>query len=173
MAEQNAEIRIIKRKKAHAGHHGGAWKVAYADFVTAMMAFFLVMWIIGLSPTVKQAIAGYFKDPAGFMKAVNAGNALFKVSQDAGAIKANPPTPPPAKDSAAERSRLEAAKKAIEKMVTEKPEFKDLKKYVDIKLVPEGRGSTSLRPRNRCSSTAAAPRSSPLPWPSSLESPAS
>jgi chemotaxis protein MotB len=44
---------------------GGAWKVAYADFVTAMMAFFLVMWITGQSPQVKQSIAGYFQDPWG------------------------------------------------------------------------------------------------------------
>ncbi|MGA2035439.1 MAG: flagellar motor protein MotB [Thermoguttaceae bacterium] len=46
-----------------AGHGGGAWKVAYADFVTAMMAFFLVMWIVAQSKPVKQAIAQYFKDP--------------------------------------------------------------------------------------------------------------
>jgi chemotaxis protein MotB len=47
-----------------AGHGGGAWKVAYADFVTAMMAFFMVMWIVGLSkPKVKQAVAEYFQDP--------------------------------------------------------------------------------------------------------------
>ncbi len=44
---------------------GGAWKVAYADFVTAMMAFFLVMWITGQSPQTKQAISGYFQDPWG------------------------------------------------------------------------------------------------------------
>ncbi|MBI3863931.1 MAG: OmpA family protein [Planctomycetia bacterium] len=48
-----------------AGHGGGAWKVAYADFVTAMMAFFLVMWITGQSKPVKQAVAQYFEDPLG------------------------------------------------------------------------------------------------------------
>jgi chemotaxis protein MotB len=48
-----------------AGHGGGAWKVAYADFVTAMMAFFLVMWITGQSQEVKRAIGGYFQDPWG------------------------------------------------------------------------------------------------------------
>ena len=52
---------IVKKKKAgHGGHHGGAWKVAYADFVTAMMAFFLVMWLVGQSKPVKSAVAGYF-----------------------------------------------------------------------------------------------------------------
>jgi chemotaxis protein MotB len=48
-----------------AGKGGGAWKVAYADFVTAMMAFFLVMWITSQSPDVKKAIGGYFQDPWG------------------------------------------------------------------------------------------------------------
>ena len=46
---------------------GGAWKVAYADFVTAMMAFFLVMWITSQGQDVKQAIAGYFQDPVGHL----------------------------------------------------------------------------------------------------------
>jgi chemotaxis protein MotB len=59
---------IIKKKKKHAahGHHGGAWKVAYADFVTAMMAFFLVMWIVGLSQSSKKSMAQYFKEPGVF-----------------------------------------------------------------------------------------------------------
>src|SRR5579859_5179700 len=54
---------IIKRikKGGAAGHHGGAWKVAYADFVTAMMAFFLLMWLINTtSPEQKRGIADYF-----------------------------------------------------------------------------------------------------------------
>lgn len=61
---------IIKKKKVvgHAAHHGGSWKVAYADFVTAMMAFFMVLWIMGLSDDNKASIQGYFNDPAGFMK---------------------------------------------------------------------------------------------------------
>ena len=51
-----------------AGKGGGAWKVAYADFVTAMMAFFLVMWITAQSKPVKQAVAEYFEDPLGVSK---------------------------------------------------------------------------------------------------------
>src|ERR1700742_3260099 len=54
---------VIKRikKGGHGGHHGGAWKVAYADFVTAMMAFFLLMWLINTtSPEQKKGIADYF-----------------------------------------------------------------------------------------------------------------
>jgi chemotaxis protein MotB len=63
----HAPIIIVRKPRAtHGGHHGGAWKVAYADFVTAMMAFFLVMWLIGASPDVKKSIAGYFRDPGVF-----------------------------------------------------------------------------------------------------------
>ncbi len=59
---------IIKRKKVvAAGHHGGSWKVAFADFATAMMAFFLVLWLTATaSPEQKRAVVGYFKDPVGF-----------------------------------------------------------------------------------------------------------
>ncbi|MGL4405811.1 MAG: MotB family protein [Notoacmeibacter sp.] len=61
--KQHTEIIIIKRKKSggHDAHHGGAWKIAYADFVTAMMAFFLVMWLINASnEETKAAVASYF-----------------------------------------------------------------------------------------------------------------
>ncbi len=64
MAEEKASI-IIKKKinKGGHGHHGGAWKVAYADFVTAMMAFFLVMWLMGADESTKAKIAQYFNHP--------------------------------------------------------------------------------------------------------------
>src|SRR3974377_984255 len=59
-------IYVIKKRKAgHAGHHGGAWKVAYADFVTAMMALFIVLWLMNTSDHVRKVIAGYFNDPRG------------------------------------------------------------------------------------------------------------
>jgi chemotaxis protein MotB len=57
---------IIKKKKGHEGHHGGAWKVAYADFVTAMMALFIVLWVLSSSEEIRQGVAGYFNDPIGF-----------------------------------------------------------------------------------------------------------
>ena len=56
---------IIKKKGGHGGHHGGAWKVAYADFVTAMMALFIVLWLTNTSKPIQVAISGYFKDPSG------------------------------------------------------------------------------------------------------------
>ncbi|HVM91867.1 MAG TPA: flagellar motor protein MotB [Terriglobales bacterium] len=61
---------IIKKKVSHGGHHGGAWKVAYADFVTAMMALFIVLWLMNSSRQVQEAIGGYFKDPSGKSKMV-------------------------------------------------------------------------------------------------------
>jgi len=66
MAVGEAPIIIKKIKKGgHGGHHGGAWKVAYADFVTAMMAFFLLMWLINTtSPEQKRGIADYFAPAA-------------------------------------------------------------------------------------------------------------
>ena len=64
---QAQSIIIVKKKKGgHGGHHGGAWKVAYADFVTAMMAFFLVMWLVSQSKDIKSAVGGYFRDPGVF-----------------------------------------------------------------------------------------------------------
>ena len=63
-------IIIIKKKGGHGGHHGGAWKVAYADFVTAMMALFIVLWLMNASKQVQEAVGGYFKDPRGTSKKV-------------------------------------------------------------------------------------------------------
>lgn len=68
------KIIVIKKKvKGHGGHHGGSWKVAYADFVTAMMAFFLVMWIMGMDEGVRNMVQGYFTNPVGFRRAFSGG----------------------------------------------------------------------------------------------------
>jgi chemotaxis protein MotB len=67
---QGSEIIIIKKKVVHGGRHGGAWKVAYADFVTAMMALFIVLWMMNASKQVQEAVGGYFKDPRGTAKMV-------------------------------------------------------------------------------------------------------
>ena len=66
-------IIIIKKKGGHGGHHGGAWKVAYADFVTAMMALFIVLWLMNSSQKIQVAVGGYFKDPSGSAKKVGTG----------------------------------------------------------------------------------------------------
>ncbi|MEO7998861.1 MAG: flagellar motor protein MotB, partial [Gemmatimonadaceae bacterium] len=73
------KIIIVKKKvMGGGGHHGGSWKVAYADFVTAMMAFFMVMWILGMDDKTKLAIEGYFANPIGYKKGYGSGSsALF------------------------------------------------------------------------------------------------
>jgi chemotaxis protein MotB len=68
------KIIVVRKKKAgHAPHHGGSWKVAYADFVTAMMAFFLVMWIMSMDQGVKDLVQGYFQNPVGFKRTFSGG----------------------------------------------------------------------------------------------------
>jgi chemotaxis protein MotB len=88
-----SQIVVVKKKRAgHGAHHGGAWKVAYADFVTAMMALFIVLWLLSTSDQVKQAISGYFRDPHGQGKLVGsgvagAGESLALKRQDMGKLK--------------------------------------------------------------------------------------
>src|SRR5690606_19884777 len=64
---------IVKRVKRYAaGHHGGAWKIAFADFAIAMMAFFLVMWLMSsATPEQKKQISGYFQDPIGYSESAS------------------------------------------------------------------------------------------------------
>jgi len=70
--DNNQPIIVKRIKKSAAGHHGGAWKIAFADFATAMMAFFLVMWLMSsATPEQKRAISGYFQDPIGFTESAS------------------------------------------------------------------------------------------------------
>ncbi|MCC7052640.1 MAG: OmpA family protein [Gemmatimonadaceae bacterium] len=74
MSKEGKKIVIVKKKgNGHGGHHGGAWKLAYADFVTAMMAFFMVLWLVGLDSETKKAVEGYFQSPIGNKNAYNGG----------------------------------------------------------------------------------------------------
>ncbi|MBI4764775.1 MAG: OmpA family protein [Deltaproteobacteria bacterium] len=89
MKEQKIIIKKVKGKGHKGGHHGGEWKVAYADFITAMMAFFLLMWLIAiLAPEKKKTMAQYFKDVSIFE---NTGSGFFEkkigIMGDAGAPK--------------------------------------------------------------------------------------
>jgi chemotaxis protein MotB len=79
-------IIIIRRKKSgHSAHHGGAWKVAFADFVTAMMALFIVLWLLSSSEQVQKAVGGYFTDPKG--KGKDVGNGLRGSGSESLAIR--------------------------------------------------------------------------------------
>ena len=126
---------IIVKKKGHAhhGHHGGAWKVAYADFVTAMMAFFLVMWIIGQSAQVKAGIAGYFREPTAFAEG-GGGNGVLPGAQsgmDGGAAPLQPAGP-------SSNAGLEEAAAELRRVLATLPDFENLKDQVEITVTEEG-----------------------------------
>ncbi|MGH9374427.1 MAG: flagellar motor protein MotB [Vicinamibacterales bacterium] len=123
---------IIVKKKGHGrhGHHGGAWKVAYADFVTAMMAFFLVMWIVAQSAATRAAVASYFRDPGVFDTTAQQG----VLSGDARG--ANVEDMPVQVEQA--RSILEQAAVELRKALERMPEFAALKDNVEIQLTAEG-----------------------------------
>jgi chemotaxis protein MotB len=111
---------IIKKKGGHAGHHGGAWKVAYADFVTAMMALFIVLWMMSASDQVKKAVGGYFKDPKGSSK--KAGTNMAGSGQSFSLSK---------QDMTQLRTTLE---KAMQQM----GDFNKVKSQVEFTITPEG-----------------------------------
>jgi chemotaxis protein MotB len=124
---------IIVKKARHAkhGHHGGAWKVAYADFVTAMMAFFLVMWLINTSPQVRSPLASYFRDP-GIFEHTSGGGAAPGASM--GAMAGNADTPPVAASKVALEETAETIKRELENL----PDFPAIKARVEMQITAEG-----------------------------------
>jgi len=115
-----APVIIIKKKQHHAGHHGGAWKVAYADFVTAMMALFIVLWLLSTSQKVQKAVASYFKDPSGNGKLsgsamAGSGESVSVTKDDMGQLK----------------EKLEQAMKTM-------PQFQQMKDNVELTITNEG-----------------------------------
>src|SRR5437899_10992770 len=111
---------MVKKKVIHGGHHGGAWKVAYADFVTAMMALFIVLWLLNTSKPVKEAIAGYFKDPSGTSK--KDGTALTGAGENFTLTKDNMPK----------------LKQELEKAMRQIADFDKLKSHIDMTVTAEG-----------------------------------
>ncbi len=112
---------IIKKKSGHGGHHGGAWKVAYADFVTAMMSLFIVLWLMGSSEKVKRAVAGYFNDPKG------TGSQLGTTMTGTGETVSQTST----KD-------LEKLKDKLEQEIKARKDLEKLSKNIEITITPEG-----------------------------------
>jgi chemotaxis protein MotB len=110
---------IIKRKAAHGAHHGGAWKVAYADFVTAMMALFIVLWLLSASKEVQVTVGGYFRDPRGSAK--NVGN--NKVGADFIPVK---------------KQDMEKLKEQIIKSIHHVDPLDKLKNHIEITITEEG-----------------------------------
>jgi chemotaxis protein MotB len=111
---------IIKKKVSHGGHHGGAWKVAYADFVTAMMALFIVLWLLSSSAKVKEAVGGYFRDPSGTSKLIGSDKSgvaeNFFISKD----------------------NMKDLKDQLQKAIREVPKFDELQNHIDMTVTNEG-----------------------------------
>ena len=139
-----APRRIIKKKVGHKGHHGGAWKVAYADFVTALMALFIVLWIVGQGKPVREAVAAYFKDPTVFK---GSAGALKGGAGSAGAIAISPgvpPLPPSGPEGATgtsprtDRAALEATAALLREQVHRDAKLVSLEDKIKIELTEEG-----------------------------------
>jgi len=118
--EKSARPIIIKKKTAHGGHHGGAWKVAYADFVTAMMALFIVLWLLNSSKQVQEAVGGYFKDPSGTSKKV--GTSLVGSGENFSLTKDN----------------MQKLKEELQKAIRQMSDFDKLKNQIEITITSEG-----------------------------------
>jgi chemotaxis protein MotB len=134
MAATPPVVVIKKKRHGHHGHHGGAWKVAYADFVTAMMAFFLVMWIVGQSKAVKAGVAGYFRDPS--VLDGEGSNGILP-GHTAG-LEAEGPTPREGGKIESEHAKLEKAAEKIRAALDKMPELKELAGQIQITATPEG-----------------------------------
>jgi chemotaxis protein MotB len=141
--DQNNQPIIIKKKKGrHGGHHGGAWKVALADFMTAMMAFFLVMWLVGQKDDVREAVAGYFRDPGTFSSSgevgILKGAAQVIKSKNPDVSVINPPKKGESLPSEDEHnSLLSTAKKILTELEKQKA-FNRLRKNIKIQMTSEG-----------------------------------
>jgi chemotaxis protein MotB len=113
-------IIIIKKVQKHGAHHGGAWKVAYADFVTALMALFIVLWLLSTSDPVKQAVSDYFKDPSAHRTLLGSGMASTGES-----IQFS-------------KKDLEKLKDKLESAIRKIPDLKALKDQVTMNVTAEG-----------------------------------
>ena len=118
--EKSRPIIIVKKKGGHGGHHGGAWKVAYADFVTAMMSLFIVLWLLNTSKPIREAISGYFKDPSG--TASKMGTALSGTGENFILTKDNMPK----------------LKDQLEQKIRQMNDFDKLKSHVEMTVTSEG-----------------------------------
>jgi len=138
----------MRKKGGHEAHHGGAWKVAYADFVTAMMALFIVLWIVANNVTIRASVADYFRDPGAMHKTssgVLSGNQTMRPFSDSPPLQA-PSNPnriqqPDEKAGAPQASEVEKLREEGEKLIKAIAAIPDLAKFKDqiqITLTKEG-----------------------------------
>lgn len=124
---------IIKKKKGHGGHHGGAWKVAFADFMTAMMALFLVLWLVTQSSDIKSSIAGYFQDPLGH--ASEFGNSIL-AGDGAQAASVRPISDQ--RIAEFRRDRLLVIQDRLQEKLESAPDLGSMAQHVQVEMTADG-----------------------------------
>ncbi|MBY0489645.1 MAG: OmpA family protein [Gemmatimonadaceae bacterium] len=135
-ARGGKKVVIIKKKVVGGGgHHGGSWKVAYADFVTAMMAFFMVMWILGMDDKTKQAIEGYFANPVGYKKGYGAGSSPLSTGTSPSNVQR---TPLRLMVRSTEQRTFEELRKSILTKLEANDSLKKLNASWDVQVTQEG-----------------------------------
>src|SRR5438105_2271258 len=184
MADKSKKKVVIIRKKkvAGGGHHGGSWKVAYADFVTAMMAFFMVMWILGMDDKLKQAIEGYFSNPIGYKKGYSAGASPISSGSSPSKVQTSQlrmivrNTEAQKFGTLAQQLREVLAKNSDLKRLGAKVEVVVTKEGLRIELIETGKGdmffplgSAQMKPAAVIVLQAIAPELEPLPNPIVVE----
>jgi chemotaxis protein MotB len=137
-------IIIIKKykKKGHGGHHGGAWKIAYADFVTAMMAFFLLMWLLSYTdPGTRAGIADYFNRPLKALLTAGPGSAPTTA----------PKTPKEQIEELKkqEQKKLEELKNKLDSVTEHNPKLRAFKNQIKIEITSEGLRIQIIDQKNR------------------------
>jgi chemotaxis protein MotB len=141
-------IKKVKKRGGHEAHHGGAWKVAYADFVTAMMALFIVLWIVANNVTIRASVADYFRDPGAMHQTssgVLSGTNTMRPFSDSAPLK-GPPSPSkaqPSEETAGlpQPSEVEKLREEGDKLVQTIAGIPDLAKFKDqiqITVTKEG-----------------------------------
>ncbi|MHD0456364.1 flagellar motor protein MotB [Serratia marcescens] len=155
MKQNHPVVLVRKRKSHHAAHHGGSWKIAYADFMTAMMAFFLVMWLLAIaSPQELTQIAEYFRTP--LKVALTSGDKSSSESspipgggddptQQHGLVKKQVDSP----DSRAEELRLNKLREKLDELIESDPRLKALRPHLLINMMDEGLRIQIIDSQNR------------------------
>lgn len=141
--EEAQPIIIRKKRSGHKGHHGGAWKVAFADFMTAMMAFFLVMWLVAQKPEVRESVAGFFREPGRFMKEGSAGllkgsQSIIPMKEETIGIRKDDPDRQGFGPSEQEKKLMRKAARDILHELERQEIFQALKENIKIQLTSEG-----------------------------------
>jgi chemotaxis protein MotB len=134
-------IKKVRKKGGHEGHHGGAWKVAYADFVTAMMALFIVLWIIAHNQNIRSSVAQYFRDPGAVHKTaggvLNGINSVKPFSDPRPASPAVQPKPSQSPQPSEVEALREEGQKLI-KAIAALPELAKYKDQIQVTVTNEG-----------------------------------